>query len=230
MPVPKLPLHLTGTLRAYHLWWWRRQALREPILGDWNYANRAIFIHIPKTAGTSVFRLIGARPPNDTHAPAAAYQNTDPSFFRDAYKFTFVRNPWDRFASSFAFLQSGTEWPMQQAWARRHLAGLDFASFTRRLRHRRFRAIVASERFFWPQSFWLEGTGAAAPVDEIFRFETVEAAGRSLCDRLGREVPATLPHERRSDRPPYRTLYDAEMIDIVGDFYLKDVRRFGYEF
>lgn len=229
MPVPKLPLQLLGLSHAYHLLWWRHTLRRRSVLTPWNERHKAIFIHIPKTAGTSVLAGLGADEVFDTHAPAPTYHDVYPDFFDTAYKFAFVRNPWDRFASSFHFMKEGTDWPMQQSWARRHIGDLDFPAFVRRIdRNPLFRAQVLAERFFWPQSFWLGGKRGL--VDSLYRFEEIDAAMAELCGRLGIAPPAKTPHLRKVAKPDFRSLYDDEMVAIVGRLYRSDIARLGYRF
>lgn len=230
MPVPKLPLRLLGLSDSYHLWWWRRTIARRSVLTAWNEQHQAIFVHIPKTAGTSVLAALGAPAVFDTHAPSRAYARAYPAFSAQAYKFAFVRNPWDRFASSFHFMKHGTDWPMQQAWARRHIGSMDFAAFTYRLRNPLFRAQVLSERFFWPQTIWLGGLGKIDGVDEIYRFEAVDAATHALCQRFGIAPPEKTPHLRKVEKGDFRTLYDEPMIDIVARLYRHDIAALGYRF
>ncbi len=230
MPVPKLPLQLTGTLHAYHLHWWRRTLRRRSALTDWNERHQAIFVHIPKTAGTSVLAALGAPAVFDTHAPARAYRDSYPDLFARAYKFAFVRNPWDRFASSFHFMKQGTDWPMQQEWARAHIGGRSFRDFTRALRSPLFRAKVLAERFFWPQIFWLSDGGSGLLVDEIFRFEALDAAIPAIGARLGIPDQPSTPHLRKVEKPDFRQLYDAEMVALVGRLYRRDIEAFGYRF
>lgn len=228
--VPKLPLQLLGLQHAYHFLWWRRRAATMPFINAWNRDHDAIFVHIPKTAGTSLFEALGLAPASDTHAPARAYRRADRALFERAFTFSIVRNPWDRFASSFHFLKSGTDWSMQQAWARRHIGDLDFAGFVRKLRTPLFRASIRAERFFWPQSFWITDGRGRSIVDRLYRFEDLAAATDDLCDRLALPRPAALPHRRRSRTGDYRDLYDPVTRRIVGDFYRDDIRLLKYEF
>lgn len=230
MPVPKLPLRLLGLSKAYHLWWWKRTIARRSILTPWNDAHQAIFVHIPKTAGTSVLSAIGALPVFDTHAPALAYARAYPEFYAKAYKFAFVRNPWDRFASSFHFMKHGTHWKMQQDWARRHIGDMDFRAFTLRLRNPLFRATVLSERFFWPQMIWLQTTPAVGSVNEVFRFEAIEPAMQSLYARFDIPQPLVTPHLRKTEKSDFRALYDDAMIDIVAQIYRSDIDALDYRF
>jgi hypothetical protein len=231
LPVPKVPLKLLGLLETYHLWWWSQQVRQRPVLTDWNRVHSAIFVHIPKTAGTTVLDLLRADPVFDTHAPASTYRDADPELFARAFKFAFVRNPWDRFASAFHFMKGGTDWPMQQQWAKRHVGNLDFAEFVRKLRNPLFRQVVLSERFFWPQTFWVTGRRGELLVDELYRFEDLQSALPEIAKRLGVAPPVTLPARRKSDRASSAALYtDPEMVELVGRLYAEDAERFGYGF
>lgn len=230
MPVPKLPLHLTGLLYPYHSWWWRKALKKNPAVTGWNYRHNAIFVHIPKTAGSSVLEALGAPIVFDTHAPSGAYRHRYPELYASAYKFAFVRNPWDRFASSFHFMKHGTTWSLQRDWAKAHIGELDFAGFTRRLRQPLYRAKIMSERFFWPQTVWTGGVGDTSGVDAIFRFEALDEAVQTLCQRFQIEAPARTPHLRKVERPDFRALYDDEMVDIVGRLYRRDIAALGYSF
>jgi len=230
VPVPKLPLRLTGLSYPYHLWWWRRAIRTRPILSEWNHRHQAIFIHIPKTAGTSVLEGLGAPQAFDTHAPSQTYRLADPELFARAYKFTVVRNPWDRFASCFHFLKYGTNWELQQDWARAHIGDLGFADFTRRLREPLFRASVMAERFFWPQTFWLGGVGRVDGADELVRYEALDGAMQMLRLRFGLDPAPATPHLRRVVRPDFRTLYDDDLKGIVERLYRRDIEALGYSF
>jgi hypothetical protein len=231
MPVPKFPLQLLGLSQFYHLAWWRNTLRRRSVITPWNERHNAIFVHIPKTAGTSILAALGADPVFDTHAPAQIYRQCYPDLFARAQKFAFVRNPWDRFASSFHFMKSGTDWPMQQAWAKRHIGDLDFAAFTRRLgRDPVFRIHVMAERFFWPQCFWLGRADNGPLVDELYRFEDIDAAMREICSRLGLDPPARTPHLRKVAKTDFRSLYDDEMAAIVARLYRADIALLGYDF
>lgn len=230
MPIAKLPLRLLGLSDSYHLLWWRQTLRRRTIITPWNEAHRAIFVHIPKTAGTSVLTALGVPSVFDTHAPSRTYARVYPELYSRSYKFAFVRNPWDRFASSFHFMKHGTEWPMQQDWAKRHIGDQSFAEFTYRLRNPLFRATVLSERFFWPQTFWLKGIGEAPGVDEVFRFEKLDAAMRLLCERFSIAAPTETPHLRKMAKADFRELYDDKMIDIVAKLYAQDITTLHYAF
>lgn len=58
-----------------------------------NREYNAIFIHIPKTAGSSIQEALG----HGGHETIHHYMEQEG--FNRAFKFAFVRNPWDRFIS-----------------------------------------------------------------------------------------------------------------------------------
>lgn len=230
MPVPKLPLYLSGLLYTYHRAWWRRTLQRRSILTDWNVRHEAIFVHIPKTAGTSVLAALGVPEVFDTHAPLRVWTEAYPDFCKGAYRFAFVRNPWDRFASSYHFMKSGTDWPMQQQWAAQNIGTLSFREFTYRMETPLFRARILAERFFWPQIFWTAPAPGTPGLDDIFRFEALNDAMERLHARFGIDRKPTTPHLRNSSRADYRSLYDPRMVEIVGRLYRRDADAFGYGF
>ena len=66
-------------------------------------------------------------------------------------------------------------------------------------------------------------------MDFIGRFESLEADFQSVCDRLGlRDL--SLPQLRPGTGQDYRKAFTAEMVDIVGDIYQRDIRALGYDF
>ena len=75
------------------------------VYAGWSNCNEAIFVHLPKTAGTSVSEALGIR--GSRHVPAEAYRIANPKKFTSFFKFAFVRNPYDRLVSSYAFLAAG---------------------------------------------------------------------------------------------------------------------------
>lgn len=64
--------------------------------------DSVIFTHIPKTGGKSIKNTLKLK---GSHTPLFIYQ--EEKNFNKYYKFTFVRNPWDRLVSTFIFLSKG---------------------------------------------------------------------------------------------------------------------------
>lgn len=225
--------------------WIRSLEFRAPVVGTraflrltgkayqpyaaYHDALRAIFVHIPKTAGTSVTHaLFEARP---RHLPLSRFLAADPDRFARYFKFAFVRNPWDRMHSAYVFLADGSRRGAGEhtQWARRHLSGCtDFAQFITSLDDPRKRRAVLSWVHFRPQSDWLRVNGSTHACDFLGRFESLDEDLAVVWNRLG--VHRSIPHKRFRGRGDYREAYSRRMSDMVGEWYSEDVKAFGYRF
>ena len=67
---------------------------------------KCIYIHIPKTAGTSILNKLnnGKNVPRN-HAFWKEYYKRSPHYYRKYFKFSFVRNPWDRAVSTYFYIK-----------------------------------------------------------------------------------------------------------------------------
>ena len=78
---------------------------------------RCIFVHIPKAAGMSICRSLFGNLAGG-HATLSDYQIIFPRLeFESYFKFTFVRNPWDRVFSAYNFLKKGGATEFDRQWA-----------------------------------------------------------------------------------------------------------------
>lgn len=201
----------------------------SPFLPEYD-ATHSIFVHIPKTAGTSIGEAIYGDWVG--HVPLSRFAAFDPRKFRSFFKFSFVRNPWDRLLSAFAHLkgQGDPLAPREALWSKRHLSETEsFEEFVLKLRDDSFRALIMNDVHFRPQLDWITLPGAAGiAVDYLGRFEDLEEDYQRLTRRLG--VRAQLPLRKQTRRPPYREAYSKEMRAITEQIFEEDIRRFDYEF
>lgn len=65
-----------------------------------------IFVHVPRVAGTSITHALYGKSCTRHHS-MRYYRALDPAFARNAASFALLRDPFDRFASAFAFVRSG---------------------------------------------------------------------------------------------------------------------------
>jgi len=68
-------------------------------------ARNLIFVHVPRVAGTSIGRALYGRQ-GSRHHSARVLRTLDPVFFGAARSFAVLRDPFDRFASAFAFVRA----------------------------------------------------------------------------------------------------------------------------
>jgi hypothetical protein len=208
-----------------------------------SHRHRFAFIHVPKTAGSSVafalwrhadhvhrhwmnrcLALVGIHVNHyapyrlkkfRTHTSAAILQRQLPAdVFADLFKFTFVRNPWDLLVSSYHYLLAN------DGHHRRRAAGgaRSFADS----------AAYEIRRGKMSQSDMLVDRHDRLLVDFVGRFESVASDFAYVCRVLGLE--ATLPRENTTRHSDYRSYYDDRLAEEVGRFFAADVERFGYAF
>ena len=91
-----------------------------------SHKYKCIFVHLPRTAGTSIEQWIHGRDwwevePNTKHLIASQAKRQYADYWDEYFTFAFVRNPWDRVVSSLKFPDYfGIEyrekvWPFQQS-------------------------------------------------------------------------------------------------------------------
>ena len=77
-----------------------------------NFDKKFIFIHIPKTAGMAIGASVGKSNPAHFEGKEIAKRLASKSrndSIDNYFKFTFVRNPWDRFLSLYFYCKAGSE-------------------------------------------------------------------------------------------------------------------------
>ncbi len=201
---------------------------------------QCIFVHIPKTGGTSVENLIWPLPWSRRtremlwmHIDSNNYQTGGLQHLRAVhireevgaekfaryFRFSFVRNPWDRAVSQFSYLRQRRP-DLQQ------LLGLEGASDFNEYLSR----ISEVDHVQWaPQLPFLCDDDGSNLVDFIGRYERLEADAQDIFDRLG--IAATsIPHEMKSEHGPYRDYYDHDSRFSIARLYRADIEAFGYSF
>jgi len=198
-----------------------------------------VFIHVPKTGGSSVGAALqplcslrnhgrlGAwlRPlgrPRDYHRfgfkrhdPLTVVERHMPApLFARFFKFAFVRNPWDRLVSEYNSVLCLPD-------HRRHARVRALGGFKAYLR-REAPFVLATQR-----RLLVDSTGEIG-ADFVGRFERLEQDFGSVCERLG--IEAALPHLNRHEHGDYRSYYDDEARELVRSHWGEDIVAFDYEF
>jgi len=188
--------------------------------------RKLLFIHIPKTGGSTVRQLLIQAVPdakvcekyhNDIHFAEAAL---GPSL-ADYYVFTFVRNPWERLVSWYSMMN---QTPYGLPERRQAMLNVPFGTVIRE-------SIGRNPHPFFTktQLDYLVGANGERLVENIFRFEQFENECRRLIDLIGLGRPR-IPHVNGTEHPHYSTYYDAETRQIVAERFADDIEEFGYTF
>ena len=193
---------------------------------------RCIFVHVPKAAGISVARALFGNL-GGGHNPIAVYRYVfSEAEFQSYFKFTFVRNPWDRTLSAFRFLTGGGMDPADRAWSESHLAAYaDFSDFV--VRGLRKPQVISYDHFIPQHEFVCLPYGGEIAVDFVGHFESLAADFERVKKRLGVGHDVALPRENATPGKPvsdYRSFYNSETKEIVSEVYRKDIELFGYTF
>ncbi len=177
------------------------------------------FVHINKTGGSSVERALGL--PFQHRTAVELREIVGEARWARRFKFTIVRNPWDRAVSHFYYRAQTNQTGLGDH-------PIPFLEWVERVYLDRDPKYRDQPRMFMPQLDWITDESGRILVDLVGRFESLEQDFARICQRIGRT--ATLPHLKGSSRPGYREAYTDRAAEIVGQAFERDVAAFGYAF
>lgn len=201
-----------------------------------SHKHRCIFVHIPRTGGSSVENLIWGRDRSEAdlwmgfiseyhnkyqtgglqHLRAIQIrQEVGPEVFQEYFKFSFVRNPWDKAVSQYMLTKRRP----------------DLQAFIGMEQHDGFKRylelITRREHVQWtPQHRFIYDEGGELMVDYVGCFERLVGDAGNVLSRLGIQGP--LSRWQATERLPMDVYYDREAIEMVAEMYATDVQIFGY--
>jgi hypothetical protein len=211
-----------------------------------SHGRKYVFVHIPKTGGTSMALALEARAMKDDimlgDTPKALNRRhrvkgvrtkgrlwkhstlsdidglVDGAALAGMFTFTLVRNPWDRIVSYYHWLkdQSFDHVAVKLAKA------TDFAGFVAAPQTQ------ASQRA-WPSARYMINAQGVEHADAFIRIEHFAQDAAPLFAHLGFDL--TLDMVNKSERGrDYRDYYTPQLQQMVADCCADDIARFGYKF
>ena len=189
---------------------------------------KCIFIHVPKSAGTSVSKAIYGRTLG--HYSAAEISNAFPDLYKNSFTFGFVRNPWDRVLSAYSFAKLGRTSVMGVRNPEQYKIE-EFSTFERFVCEWLPNQNLEKVDFiFRQQSDYLCDREGEIAVDKVGFVETLDLDLGEIARRLNKKIDVVRENSTRGADDKYRDYYSIEMRDIVACLYSKDIENFGYVF
>lgn len=191
-----------------------------------SHTHKFIFIHIPKTGGTSIEKVLSRYQTNNEsrlHIPLGYY---DDSLYRDYYKFAFVRNPWEKLVSQYFFTQKLKE--------KRGLPPYNksFKEFILEITGWSKGFVNFKNYKPWKNPWqlpWIYDNNNNVGIDFIGRFENLQQDFKKVCHQLNLDI-YKLPTLNNVAREDYQHYYDNNTIETVREMYSDDINRFNYSF
>jgi chondroitin 4-sulfotransferase 11 len=193
-----------------------------------SHKYKTIFVHIPKTGGSSVEKLLGITIGKDnlySYCPPV-YQHMVPRIIKEYieddvwtsyYKFTIVRNPYTRIVSDYVWMQQ---------YKATGVYGMSFNDFIK-LRHK----IVKNDAYatnmyydhFIPQVEYFKDI----IYDNVCYYENLKNDISEVMQKINCDVD--LPHVNKTKHDESMKYYTKEDIKLVNDMYKDDFIDFNYE-
>ncbi|WP_439122663.1 sulfotransferase family 2 domain-containing protein [Marivita sp.] len=209
-------------------------------------ARKFIFVHIPKTGGTSLALALEDRAHRDDiligdtpkaikrkgrlkkltakgrlwkHSTLADIDGVlKPDALNDMFVFTLVRNPWDRIVSYYHWLRG-------QSFDHPAVALAKAVPFEDFVLHPGTGASLRAS----PYASYVTDAAGINRAAAYVRLEALEQDLAPVSAHLGFRLE--LPHANASDRPrDYRTAYSGQSARAVAEMCEHDIAQFGYRF
>ncbi|MCI4645864.1 MAG: sulfotransferase family protein [Hyphomonadaceae bacterium] len=189
-------------------------------------AQKFIFVHIPKTAGTSVMSALAPEGRKTHPLCLTTKHETYPAFVErhgeqlacEYTSFAFVRHPLARFVSHFRYLKSR---PRQFP----EMAPIESLEAYAEAVERGDMEVIRSPARVMAQCEWTH-SGETQLVDHVFRHEDLPDAFDKVCDLIGLS-PRPLPRQNQSSFSLGSIA--PTVADFVARYYARDYAVFGYE-
>jgi hypothetical protein len=192
-----------------------------------NHKHKFIFIHTSKTAGTSISVSLAdasilENETREKHWNASQCKQNYSYYWDKYYKFSVVRNPWDRVVSMYIYFKHYVKSIKQKNFS-------DWLTF----------AFVEKKFNIWGglgSQYDFLAIDGSIDLDYLLRFENLNSDFDKLCKNL--DIPGLslatyngpFKKDSRHARKHYREYYNEYDMKIIEAVYKKDIDYFDYKF
>ncbi len=193
-----------------------------------------LFVHIQKTAGSSITNVLNnlefTYSLNHSHSFISSVEYK----YHDYFKFSFVRNPWDRLVSWYnMMLNKSIHNDFSNYLLNNSTNFSEFLNLTEIIKEtNEHNDLVETE---YPKSIafnqldYISDSNGNVLMDFIGRFENLEFDFNQIMKRIG-VTDYSLLHLNKFEHKNYRHYYSSEDVEKVYKMYKRDIEYFDYKF
>lgn len=194
--------------------------------------KRCIFIHIPKTAGTSIEQFLKDKDKNFIyylgvrdnrsmhHFTAMDLKKEIPNVFNNYYKFSIVRNPYDRLLSEYYWC------PIPNIGYKYGKTKADFLYYvTNVIKNNSYYDNIYNDHFM-PQYMFIYNKNKLM-IDQLFKYEDLEWVESYLKKKLN--IENNLPFLNKTKIVIKKDNWNDQQKEKIYKLYKNDFILFGYQ-
>lgn len=187
-----------------------------------------VFVHINKTGGSSIRKMLGETDwKSSPHNIANDYLNILGEYkFKSYFKFSFVRNPWDRVVSTYHFnIQISKRKLLKGSTFERFVAKYPMEYPANQLDY------ISSIQWKWDRKnniYIYKPDEVNLLVDFIGRYENLENDVNYIKNKF--KIDNEFPHLNKTEHKHYSQYYNNYTKEIIAKKCERDIKYFGYKF
>lgn len=195
-----------------------------------SHQHKFIFIHIQKTAGSSISKYLKEHSrceETGKHWNAIMIKNfLGDKIWNEYFKFSFVRDPFDRLVSWYNMIDSTGE-DINGFFKYIHANADSFADFIEKCDQTVYEDDgIKSVRI--PQFDYLSDEKGMLAMDFVGKFENLENDFKFVCEKTGLSYEGLIKINDYA-HPAYESYYDEDLLIKTEKIVKKDMEKFGYQ-
>jgi len=197
-----------------------------------SYKNKFIFIHTPKTAGTSIMKalnncnIIGEG--HHTLQEIIRLNNLRSCDLKNFFKFSVVRNPWSLAVSNYHYSKAHKSYWHSRDGSTKYGQHPDY-DFAKNSNFDSYIDALIQGKLKHKYSMIQQVHWIDERLDFVLRYENLEEDFKKVCQHLSL-TDINLPRINSSKHDHYSLYYSDFSKNAVKSYFLKDIEKFGYKF